>query len=95
MSVLEQKGRIVGNFGQKRWSVSTLHAGSREFGVEYLAEVYQRVVDGRTVGGAGSELEMRCEDRALQLLRKAGFIKYAGRKLGWKTTEAIAAREGE
>ena len=85
------KDQIEAHFGERRWSVTTLHAGSREFGAEYLTEVYQRVVDGRTVGGAGSEIEMRCEDRALQLLRKAGFIKYAGRKFGWKTTAAITA----
>lgn len=59
----------------------------------YLAEVYRRVESASLKGGAGEEIEMRREDRALQLLRKAGFIKYAGRKNGWKTTAAMKAAD--
>ena len=83
--------QIEAHFGERRWAVSARSAGSREFGAEYLTEVYQRVVGGRLRVGAG--IEMRCEERALQLLRKAGFIKYAGRKFGWKTTAAITAAD--
>lgn len=71
----------------------TWTAHGTTFDLLYLAEVYRRVESSKLKGGSETEAEMRREDRALQILRKSGFIKYAGRKHGWKTTAAIKAAD--
>jgi hypothetical protein len=74
------------------WSASTWEPLTRRYvpcqvTADDLAALYKAIEDGRpdfhTAVGSGGASDRKC-DRALQLLRKAGVIEYAGTPRRWR-----------
>lgn len=62
---------------REHFDAKTLKVGGQRLTTHDVLVVYRKVATGEPTGSD------RRADRALQELRKAGFIEHKGRKIGW------------